>query len=504
MAFEANNLNVCKQVRFEKTQFNVECNVPVAVDVQKVLSICHNTQIESCEVLNGVINYSGTIELCVLLLSSDGEIISVNSSCPFTSKIENEKILVGSSTKICVDIEECQASNFSNGNVKVLCECVQSGFVLLNANVQTVSVGDDTICVLEDEMSVCEFVGQQKSSCNVESDVSIREPIKQIVNTASQVFVKSIECETGFVSVNGEVVTKILYQTENDRFETSYVTDSFKEEIEFENCTNDSCCLVDARVKHSMEKCETDSAGKGVSAKFSIPVELTVFCFKEQKSQIAKDVYSIANELSLHEEEFEMTKFLTSENFEEKIGGVLTLDDDKPRVDKLMFVGGANVNVTNSYISNGEVFVEGVTKTNAIYLNDEENSLQSVLIEMPFVVSEKTKVEAEDIKLQSQAMLFDVDVSVKKGREFSFDAKIKIRTDYFSCERKKVLCSVDVGEKCRESDCAIELLFAKSGQSAWDIGKEMKMKSDLIVMQNPDIVFPLQSDENIVLYRQKK
>ena len=31
-----------------------------------------------------------------------------------------------------------------------------------------------------------------------------------------------------------------------------------------------------------------------------------------------------------------------------------------------------------------------------------------------------------------------------------------------------------------------------------------EMKSDLIVMQNPDIVFPLQSDENIVLYRQKK
>ena len=48
------------------------------------------------------------------------------------------------------------------------------------------------------------------------------------------------------------------------------------------------------------------------------------------------------------------------EIIESKIDGSLTLEEDKPRVDKILFVGGNNVSVSNSYIKDGEICIEGI------------------------------------------------------------------------------------------------------------------------------------------------
>ena len=82
--------------------------------------------------------------------------------------------------------------------------------------------------------------------------------------------------------------------------------------------------------------------------------------------------------------------------------------------------------ITNSYLKGGEVFVEGVSKTNVIYLNDETNSLHSVVIEVPFVVSEKSSANCENATVESVfAVLYDVDVVAKKGRDFILMQNLK-------------------------------------------------------------------------------
>lgn len=43
---------------------------------------------------------------------------------------------------------------------------------------------------------------------------------------------KSVESGTGFVSLQGDVLTRVLYLTDEDKFESFYMTESFKEEIE--------------------------------------------------------------------------------------------------------------------------------------------------------------------------------------------------------------------------------------------------------------------------------
>ncbi|MGN1200733.1 MAG: DUF3794 domain-containing protein [Candidatus Caccovivens sp.] len=504
MSFETNKFTVVKKKRLEKSQFNVECVVATDCEIDKILSVCHNAQAETAEILNGVVNFTGVIDVCVLYCTVDGEIGTLNSSCPFTSKMEDSMIAVGDKVAIKVDVIDCQIDAVQNGNIKLSCTVEQSGVLIMAREVPYCKAGDDSVCIREDEMPVNVLLGQTSEVFNVESEVSIKEPVKKVLLSDSQVTIKTTECGVNFISVGGEVVTRVLYLTEKDRFESCYITESFKEELELEGVTRDSICEAVATVKKSAVKCEIEEVEKGINIKLTTPILVTATVTCQQDEMVMSDVYSTKNELEISTESFEMSKQYACDYFEAKIDGNLTLDEDRPRVDKIMFVGGANLVVTNAYLKGGEVFVEGVTKTNVIYLNDETNSLNSVVVEVPFVVSDKASVDCEDAEVSANALLCDVDVVVKKGREFYFDAKLKVNACYDCQVTGAVISHIEERAEIAERDCAMELVFAGAGQTAWDIANSLKIREDTITMQNPNIVFPLESDENIVVFYQKK
>lgn len=502
MSFETKKFNVVKKKNLEKSTFNVECNIETNCEISKILSVCHTAQADSVEILNGCVNYTGYIDFCVLYLTPDGEIGTLNSSCPFTSKFEDALISVGDKIKIKVSVEDYVIESFSSSNLKINCVCEQTGILIISREIPNVDCHDEEICCKEDEILVNVFVGEAKESFSVESDFSIKEPLKKVVSSDSQVFVKSVESGENFVSISGEVVNKILYLTENDRFENSYVVENFKQEVELEGVTKTSICEVNACVKKNSLKCEIENNDKGVEIKVVSPVDICVFAYMEKSEKVLKDVYSTVSELSVTTTSFDMSQQLACEILEEKIDGTLTLEDDKPRVDKIMFVGGSNVCVTNSYVKDGEVFVEGVCKSDVVYLNDESGSLFSVIMEVPFVISDKTNFEEED-KFDVEIELCDVDVVVKKGREFYFDAKLKANICCFQDVVGAVISNVEESGETAERDCAIEVLFAQAGQDAWEIGKLAKVKEENIIYQNPDVNFPLEKDENIVIFYKK-
>ncbi len=499
MAFETRKFNVVKKKKLEKSTFAVECNIENNIEIEKILSVCHSAMADSAEVLNGVVNYTGYIDFCVLYLTVDGEVGTLSSACPFTSKFEDSDIAVGDRVGISVSVEDYQIESVTSSNIKIGCTIVQSGELIKSCEVTNISSDDEDICQKEDELLVNTLVGEANETFEVESEISIKEPVRKVICTDSQVTLKNVESGVNFVSVTGEIVTRLLYLTENDRFETSYTTENFKEEVELEGVEREAVSEATLSIRQNAVKCEIDNAEKGITVHMTIPVKVRVVAYLEKAQSVVNDIYSTSCNLNVATSSFEMTKEEPTDMFEEKIDGTLTLDDDKPRVDKVMFVGGSNLNVTNSYIKNGEVFVEGVTKTNVVYLNDESNALVSVVVEVPFVVSDKTNYD-DNTQVSVTATLTDVDVVVKKGREFLFDAKIKATVNYFSDNVGAVISGVEMSDAYEERDYAIELVFASAGQSAWDIAKAVKVKEETVLMQNPDVIFPLEKDENIVVY----
>ncbi len=105
MSFEMNKFTVVKKKRLEKSQFVVECNIDANAEIDKILSVCHNAQVDNAEILNGVANFGGVIDVCILYSTADGEVGTINSSCPYSSKFEDGSIQVGDKLGIKVEVE---------------------------------------------------------------------------------------------------------------------------------------------------------------------------------------------------------------------------------------------------------------------------------------------------------------------------------------------------------------------------------------------------------------
>ena len=502
MAFEENNFYVARKYELAKSDFTVECNVSAGVNVAKILSVSVDSCVESYELLNGVINYSGVIDTKIIVMSDDGQLNTVCSTCPFSSKFEGEELQTGQTAHIHLKIMDYNVESVSGDSIRLSVILQQSGFVSQNKEIKTIRCDDDNVCAKEDEISVIKFIGSASENIDVTSEINLRDKIKKLILTESKTVVKNVEAGVNFVTISGDVATRVLFLNENDKFENGYVYDSFKEEIELENVTRESFVQGHAYVKQDAVTTEIVEDEKGGKIVIKVPIKLIVEAFQEEKVSVIQDLYSVKNEINVTTESFEMTNICTMEMVEGKIEGNLSLDEDKPRVDKILFYGGNHVALTNSYIKDGEVFVEGIAKTTVVYLNDEDNSLYSAQIDVPFTLSEKTDWSGEGI-LTVDAIVCDVDVAVKKGRDLFYDAKVKACVNYCYNVNCGIISEATNGEEYPERDYAMEVVFAGAGEQLWEIAKKTRVKQEQITLQNPELTFPLVDDSSLILYYQK-
>ena len=502
MAFERENFNVARKIALDKSVLAVECNISAGCNVTKVLSMTVESYVQSSEVLNGVINYSGVVDTRVVVMAEDGQINTICSSCPFASKFENADIESGQDAYIKVKVIDYNVESIGGEMIKLVVNLEQKGFVVGNHEVGTISCHDDDVCIKNEEIDVIDYKGSAKETFTVESDINLRENIKKVILTESKTLVRSVDAGSGFVTVSGDVITRVLYLTENDKFESGYVYDTFKQEVELEGVTRESSVEGEVFVKQEDVVTEVVQDEKGGKIVVKVPVVITVRAFEQAKVTVVKDLYSVKSEVNISTESFNMTEICPVEVVEGKIEGSLSLDEEHPRVDKLLFSGGNNVTVTNSYIKDGEIFIEGIAKTTAVYLNDEDSSLHSVQLDVPFTISDKFDAEDGGI-LIVDAVVTDVDVVVKKGREFYYDAKVKATVSYCHDLLGGVISSAVKEEDYGDRDYAMEVIFAPTGKDLWEVAKTAKVKEEQIVAQNPEVTFPVNEDTPLVLFYQK-
>ena len=502
MAFESNNFNVAKKENLAKSEFNVECNISAGSSVAKILSVSLEGCVENYETLNGVINYSGYIDSKIIFLNEEGEINTICSTCPLSSKFEDEIISNGQTANISLNIIDYNIDSLNGDTIKLTAIVEQSGFIIESRQTDSIKSDDEDICCKNDEISVIKFIGCASSKSEVKTEINSRNKIVKILLTESKAFVKSVEAGVNFVTISGEVVNRVLYLNEDEKFESGYVYETFKEEIELEGTTRDSLVEAEALVRPDQVTSEIVEDDRGVKVVVSSNINFKACAYNEEKVEVVQDLYSTKCDINVTTQSFSMTNVCKMDTIEGKIEGNMVLEDDKPRVDKILFSAGNNAIITNKYVKDGEIFVEGIAKTFVVYLNDETNSINSVQLEVPFSISDKFDGN-EAGKIFATAVIYDSDVAVKRGRELFYDAKIKACINYCS----DIICGVISEATCldeyQEKDYAMEVIFAKQGDQLWDIAKKAKIKESQITEQNPDIAFPLNEDTTLILFYQK-
>lgn len=501
MAFQNKNLLVLKKVVLPKTTTKKECSVELEGDVTKILSATTSVSLVSSEVVDGEINYTAELSTCVIYATSDFKIGSANSICEYSGRIENSLIKSGDKAIVSLMIADNNIS-FENGNVVSSLDIEESVELFSQKEVKNIDTDDDDVCVKNDMLKIEKMIGEGKGEVQTDEEIVARGDVKKIVSIEPSVCVKNAECENGVMTVQGETFTRLTYITSEDKFQTDFAVGSFKHEIEIDKVESGMIANCKANIKSKDCVAEVLESDKGTKISVKTVFSLDAYAFASEEVSVLEDAYSTDSELNLTSESFDMTKVCKSELLEGKIDGSLTLDENAPRIDKIIFSGGTIARVTNVYVSDNELTCEGIAKTTVVYLNDEENSLNSVEVEIPFVVNDKTDA-SETAVVCCDVSIYDTDVSVKKGREIFFDGKIKIMARVCESEVSATIVSMEKGEKFDDEECAMQYVIGKNGESLWDVSKRYKIRQEQLVSQNPDVVFPLIQDTGFILFYQK-
>lgn len=507
MSVNSNDVfKVARRERLKNERLLVECNVNIDSEqpITKVLSVEVSCEQNMVECLTKEATVSGTLFLNVVYMCEDSSIASGTYKTTFDTKFNSDFITPNCTVYSSSDVSESKVVSINGETVKVLCSVDTVCELFDNDDVKFLNQVDENVCTKYQEQDYFEFAGKVSSSWLESVECEVKEQIRCVLSSSTVVILKKITPENNFVSLEGQLISKFVYLTdeENPVTKTVYCENDFKQELENDIISSESIAVGYVEVLNSQIKTTIDEKDGKVKIVEEIPLAANVLVFNKKTTALISDLYSTTNLINVTNSSYNNIVPQGFETFEKKIDGSLTLTDNEPRIDKLLALSVCKANVINSYLNNGMLVVEGVVNANVIYLNDESSMVHSVDIEFPFVVSNQTDFP-ENSQIDAYVIVSESDAVVKKGREIFVDAKICVFANAYQETVGAVISDLKQSEVLMPRDYAMEIYFAKAGDDCWSIGKELKIDSSVIEFQNPDLVFPLEKDENITIYYQK-
>ena len=254
---------------------------------------------------------------------------------------------------------------------------------------------------------------------------------------------------TDYFTIEGVISVNALYEVENSEVkEIRQYTNcyKFKEELEVEGITKEGYLMLNSFVNN----CEITSSieGDNNTIKFTIPVTVNYAYLKPQTSEVVIDAYSLKNKLNLNVESFKVDGKNIFKTFDEKIDGQSVINEDAPRIMKFIAYCGETVSITNSFKNNDDLVVEGIASVNVIYLEEDDTErLNSIIVEVPFSVQNKCEDYKDGDEISVSAIVKEVDVKCKKGKEINLDLDLLFKVYLFNASEEMSLTNVTLSEE---------------------------------------------------------
>lgn len=492
--------------KLKDLETNLECSVNLESTeaVNKILAVNVDGDVGQIEALTGEASVSGNMLVSIVYATENGLVGDATFTAPFITKAVDTQIKPESKVFVKISSIDAKVRSLSNNVAKVDMQARLKVFCANNEEVEYLSSSSSDVCTLTELTSFTELSGVTKSAWTENMEVEIKEPVNKVLSSSCDVSVKDVECGAGFVSVSCEVVNKLMYLTDEEtpQIKTVYTKTDVKQEVESEFATTESKVDLDLMIVKNDVKNNLSDKDDNIKIAIEIPLDVCIRVYSENNINLITDLYSTQSYTNVTTESYENSVPKETIRFEKKVEGSLTLSEDEPRIDKLLAVNYSKAIVTNEYLDNGEYSVSGIITSNLIYFNEDDNMVNSVDVEVPFVVTCQTELEGE-ILTDLEVMVKDVDVMVKKGRDVFVDATVVVNTSVSKVVRGAIIKELNFVEKVPDKDCAIEIYFAKAGEKVWDIAKRLFIKPENIYLQNPNVGEVLENDEKLAIYYQK-
>lgn len=508
MAFEPNYEKLVASFRKNLAVNQAKVEVKLATiegeEVKSILCSSAKVHISQAEQNGNTINYSGEVNFQVIYESTMGNIEGLDYTAEFSDKymadsVESVTVPIVDSTVIDVDVSVLNPTTLS---AVAIVESKIEGIV--NDSTQVlVGVNSDNVYTNSESITYYNYLGKLFERYDFTQDIEIMDSVAKVLSVTPSVMIDTVKPANDFVSVSGNVFVDMCYLTneENPTVRSHTTTVDFGMEVQLMGVNENSYVLSTAYINTTDIKVTTNIEENKAIVNLLLPIVYNGTVFNKNNVENIVDLYSTTNELNVVSSSIESIVPCDAVSTMEKINGSVMVEDSF--VDEVLGNCCNYVSVTATYIDEDAVVVEGVASTTVLYYNKEENSKNSIIVEMPFASRVKVDRLKGDPVVVANSVMSDISTKSKRGQEIEVFAKLYLYVDIYCKETSAVISEVTVGEEKLQSDCAIKIHIVRENETLWDIAKELGTSVDELMSQNENLELPLKENDRVFLYNQR-
>ncbi len=497
------NIKIAHIKNLNKLNFTSGLSVPIDANASIKTIIDVNTYMFDLKVEcgNGKAIVSGKIGVKVLYIDTDNMTSTLSDSTNFSETYLDSSITSDTFLNL---INPTIVNNIlsTEGVLKISCEASITPVAYLNLAITPTLNLQDSIISKKSEFlanSICCFVNTMFDHT---TSLETKDEISKILCCNSYFNAEKVLPNDGFSVVEGKITTCLLYETIKDDEKTiKELKDVFnvKCDVEMNGVNKDHNLDLSFVVNKSCEEIQTELEDNlsVITIKNSILVNGVVL--KPVSMEIVDDLYSIDNEIETNSSKRECTKNTHQHNVSEIISNETSLTSEEPAIDEIVSNLNISEEITNTYIKDKTIYLEGIISSNLIYI-DENKELKNKRLEVPFIVN--TKIEAETLDcVHNEISVVDSKIKVKRGTIIETEYSIFLTLTIYEKEIHEMIDNFTIGKQLDFSKYDFQIFIAKPNETTWDLCKRIKISPNDLSKYNKDLPLVMNGGEKVIIKR---
>ena len=427
------------------------------------------------------------------LYEENGQLSSSECGAEFSSEFNDERIKIGDKVNVFYNVERTSYRT-ANGEVTIESYVKASG-ILETKKEREYLTGGEGLLTRRVTAKTYGRTNTYKNPYFVEDETEVNGVIKEVFIGDACVYATGAETGNGKITVYGGTEVSFAYETTDGKILQTRKTSDFFAEVDAPDVQSGDCAVAKVVFKGLKINVVADDE-KGVSqVNYSVSSEVYAYGFSETEREIVTDCYSKDYNLALTAGYLVNQTPMPAKYLTDRVSGEAVADGVDAKNIEIVATAYSAVSGAEVTCEKGKTTLTGVAECRIIYKS--EGLYYCSDAELPIN--------------QTYDMTFDGDVSfnvcVTNANVFVTDGKLYaefvMNLAFYGEKTENIPCIAKAevtGEKERK-DCALSVFYLPSGTTLWEACKETDSCEEEIISANDGLVFPLEKDEKVLVYR---
>jgi hypothetical protein len=475
-----------------KSQSAVECRFSQSSEISEIIAVYPQVSLISCEVSSGRVNYSGRLIASIVYTDEEGKLCRMQKGAEF-SHFADDDSLAPAQTALCAF--SCERTQIKReGSSFVVCVIVGADISVYARSQRQFILGCEGALLKTQERrlySAITFSGESEVEDDFDADSLV-----DILIPSAQTLILSAECRSGEIAVDGEIYLSLFGMRGGLPVSLDRVI-PFKAVIPCESSSVGFKPTISAEIRDlNVTASVSEEKGK-CEVNFVCSLAFSGVFYDSQSQSVAVDAFSCDSALSLVGANESAAICKDIKVYSERISGGAAC---KSKLDySCQFRAAALPNVEYDFAYES-CQAEGSACATLVY--EQNGEIKSAEINLPFALPLKGVCEEGDEVTLNIAVC---GISVKQRAEGQLEAEavLKISAYVLREERSEYIGEIEEGEGISKREAAISVIIPQKGDELWDIAKKLKTPPEKVKECNPQLKYPLEGSERIIVYRPK-